>query len=78
MVPFLYLLYARLGVARDPATTLAHATSLAVIVPTAIRGLIGYRGQLLTDTVARRCSTRSARATGRGPARSPTGRTACS
>lgn len=44
MVPFLYLLYARLGVARDPATTLAHATSLAVIVPTAIRGLIGYRG----------------------------------
>lgn len=44
MVPFLYLLYARFGVARDSATALAHATSLAVIVPTAIRGLIGFRG----------------------------------
>ena len=44
MVPFLYLLYARLGVARADATSLAHATSLAVIVPTALRGLAGYRG----------------------------------
>ena len=44
MVPFLYLLYARLGVPRADATSLAHATSLAVIVPTALRGLMGYRG----------------------------------
>ena len=34
-----------------------------------VRGLIGYRGQLLTETRGTRCSTRSARATGRGPAR---------
>jgi uncharacterized membrane protein YfcA len=44
MVPFLYVLYDRLGVPRNDATPMAHATSLAVIVPTAIRGLIGYRG----------------------------------
>jgi uncharacterized membrane protein YfcA len=44
MVPFLYILYERLGVAHGDATTIAHATSLAVIVPTAIRGLIGFRG----------------------------------
>lgn len=44
MVPFLYLLYARLGVGAADATLLAHATSLTVIVPTATRGLIGYRG----------------------------------
>ncbi len=44
MVPFLYILYARLGVAPGDATSIAHATSLAVIVPTAIRGLIGFRG----------------------------------
>jgi len=44
MVPFLYLLYARLAVPASDATVLAHATSLAVIVPTALRGVIGYRG----------------------------------
>ncbi len=44
MVPFLYLLYARLAVPASEATLLAHATSLTVIVPTAIRGLVGYRG----------------------------------
>jgi uncharacterized membrane protein YfcA len=44
MVPFLYVLYARLAVPASDATLLAHATSLAVIVPTALRGLIGYRG----------------------------------
>jgi len=44
MVPFLYLLYARLAVPASEATLLAHATSLAVIVPTALRGLLGYRG----------------------------------
>jgi uncharacterized membrane protein YfcA len=43
MVPFLYVLYAHLGVAVNDATVVAHATSLAVIVPTAARGLIGYR-----------------------------------
>lgn len=48
MVPFLYALYARLGVVRGEATVLAHATSLAVIVPAAVRGLVGYRG---TDLV---------------------------
>lgn len=47
MVPFLYALYARLAVAPDVSTVLAHATSLAVIVPAAIRGLIGYRGTRL-------------------------------
>jgi uncharacterized protein len=49
MVPFLYALYARLGVARADATVLAHATSLAVIVPAAIRGLISYRGTNLVQ-----------------------------
>jgi uncharacterized membrane protein YfcA len=44
MVPFLYVLYARLAVPASDATILAHATSLAVIVPTALRGLAGYRG----------------------------------
>jgi hypothetical protein len=44
MVPFLYLLYGRLGVDAEAATVLAHATSLMVIVPAAIRGLLGYRG----------------------------------
>lgn len=44
MVPFLYVLYARLAVPSADATVLAHATSLAVIVPTALRGLLGYRG----------------------------------
>ena len=44
MVPFLYVLYGRLHVDPQVATSLAHATSLAVIVPTAIRGLIGFRG----------------------------------
>jgi hypothetical protein len=48
MVPFLYLLYDRLHVPPSQATVLAHATSLAVIVPTAIRGLIGFRGTGLT------------------------------
>jgi uncharacterized membrane protein YfcA len=43
MIPFLYLLYARFDVPVGEATVVAHATSLAVIVPTAIRGLIGYR-----------------------------------
>jgi uncharacterized protein len=47
MVPFLYVLYGRLQVEPRTATVLAHATSLAVIVPTAIRGLIGYRGSEL-------------------------------
>jgi uncharacterized membrane protein YfcA len=44
MVPFLYLVYERLQVPVADATILAHATSLAVIVPTALRGLHGYRG----------------------------------
>jgi uncharacterized membrane protein YfcA len=43
MVPFLYVLYGRLLVPADAATVLAHATSLAVIVPTAVRGVMGYR-----------------------------------
>ncbi len=44
MVPFLYVLYDRLRLPATEATVLAHATSLAVIVPTAVRGLLGYRG----------------------------------
>ena len=44
MVPFLYVLYAQLAVPSSEATVLAHATSLAVIVPTAVRGLLSYRG----------------------------------
>ena len=44
IVPFLYLLYARLAVPSSEATVLAHATSLAVIVPTALSGLRAYRG----------------------------------
>lgn len=49
MVPFLYALYDRLGVARDTGTILAHATSLAVIVPAALRGLHSYRGSNLVQ-----------------------------
>ncbi len=44
MVPVLYVLYGRLHVAPADATILAHATSLMVIVPTAVRGLIDFRG----------------------------------
>ena len=44
MVPFLYLLYAQLAVSVSDATVLAHATSLTVIVPTAVRGLLSFRG----------------------------------
>lgn len=44
MVPFLYLLYGRLHVDPSHATVLAHATSLMVIVPTAVRGLMDFRG----------------------------------
>lgn len=44
MVPFLYVLYARTGLTPDAATPIAHATSLAVIVPAALRGLMTYRG----------------------------------
>lgn len=47
MVPFLYVLYSRLLVPASDATVLAHATSLAVIVPTAARGLLEYRGMNL-------------------------------
>ncbi len=49
MVPFLYALYARFGVAQGSATVLAHATSLAVIAPTAARGLLAYRGKGLIE-----------------------------
>ena len=49
MVPFLYLLYARLAIPADTATSMAHATSLAVIVPTALRGLMGFRGSGLVQ-----------------------------
>ncbi len=45
MVPFLYVLYGRLHVPESDATALAHATSLAVIVPTALRSLLGFRGK---------------------------------
>ncbi len=44
MVPFLYVLYGRLGVPAAESTLLAHATSLAVIVPAALRGIISFRG----------------------------------
>jgi len=44
MVPFLYLLYDRIGLSTGEATPLAHATSLAVIVPAALRSLAKYRG----------------------------------
>jgi uncharacterized membrane protein YfcA len=43
MIPFLYVLYARDHVPVGEATVVAHATSLAVIVPTAGRGILGYR-----------------------------------
>lgn len=49
MVPFLYVLYGRLHVPAGDATALAHATSLAVIVPTAIRGLVGFRGKRVVN-----------------------------
>jgi uncharacterized membrane protein YfcA len=44
MVPFLYAAYDALGLPPARATPLAHATSLMVIVPAAVRSLIGYRG----------------------------------
>lgn len=48
IVPFLYFFYAHpelFGVAADPEvrTVVAHATSLFVIVPTALRGVLAYR-----------------------------------
>ena len=49
MVPFLYFLYARLAIPASDATVLAHATSLAVIVPTAARGVLAYRGSHLVN-----------------------------
>jgi uncharacterized protein len=53
-VPFLYLLMANpqwSGVFVDPAqhATLAHATSLAVIAPTALSGLLAFRRHGLVD-----------------------------
>jgi uncharacterized membrane protein YfcA len=44
MVPFLYVLLARANVAPADVTVMAHATSLMVMVPTAVRGLMGFRG----------------------------------
>jgi len=57
LVPFLYLLLSRpdlIGVSVDPAlhATLAHATSLAVIMPTALSGFLAYRRKGLVDGVA--------------------------
>lgn len=49
MVPFLYVLYGQLHVPPAEATAMAHATSLMVIVPTAIRGLAGFRGSGLVQ-----------------------------
>jgi len=54
LVPFLYLLMANpqwSGVFVDPAqhATLAHATSLAVIAPTALSGLLAFRRHGLVD-----------------------------
>lgn len=49
MVPFLYLLYGRLHVLPADATAMAHATSLMVIVPTALRSLAGFRGSGLVS-----------------------------
>ncbi len=49
MIPFLYVLYARAHVPIGEATVVAHATSLAVIVPTAVRGLLSYRGHHLVQ-----------------------------
>lgn len=49
MVPFLYFVYASLSVPIAVATPLAHATSLMVIVPAAVRGLIGFRGSGLVQ-----------------------------
>jgi uncharacterized membrane protein YfcA len=48
IVPFLYFFYAHpdlFGVGADPEvrTVVAHATSLFVIVPTALRGVLAYR-----------------------------------
>jgi uncharacterized protein len=54
LVPFLYLLMANpgwSGVVVDPAqhATLAHATSLAVIVPTSVAGMLAFRRHGLVD-----------------------------
>lgn len=54
LVPFLYLVLSRpdwIGVTVDPSlhATLAHATSLAVIVPTALSGFLAYRRKGLVD-----------------------------
>lgn len=54
LVPFLYMLMAHpewSGVMVDPAqhATLAHATSLAVIVPTSLAGMIAFRRHGLLD-----------------------------
>jgi len=54
LVPFLYLLMANpewSGVWVEPMhqATLAHATSLAVILPTAISGLVAFRRQGVVD-----------------------------
>ena len=49
MVPFLYVVYGRLGLDPSDGTTLAHATSLAVIIPTALRGLQRFRGSGLVQ-----------------------------
>jgi len=54
LVPFLYmvLMYPHwLGAAVDPSlhATLAHATSLAVIMPTALSGFLAYRRRGLVD-----------------------------
>ncbi len=54
LVPFLYLLMAHpewSGVMADPAqhATLAHATSLAVIVPTSLAGMVAFRRHGLVD-----------------------------
>lgn len=44
MVPFLYFVYGRVGLDPSDGTAMAHATSLAVIIPTALRGLQRFRG----------------------------------
>ncbi|TVP55024.1 MAG: sulfite exporter TauE/SafE family protein [Gemmatimonadales bacterium] len=54
MVPFFYLLMAMpewsgLVVASEHQTALAHATSLAVILPTAVSGFLSYRRQGTLD-----------------------------
>lgn len=54
MVPFLYLLMAApewsgVAVAPEHRTAMAHATSLAVILPTALSGFLSYRRQGTLD-----------------------------